>query len=93
MVVGILLIHLYLPDSTSLKAKRQIIHSIKTRLKNKFNISIAEISLLDCKNEAEIGISCISNKGRYIDKQLSYIVENINSHSKIEILNYSIEKI
>lgn len=93
MVVGILVVRLYLPNSDSLKSKRQVILSLKARLKNKFNISISEIGLLDSLKEAEIGVSCISNSGRYIDRELSYIVERINSYPSVEIIDYSTEKI
>ncbi len=93
MVIGILVIHLYLPNSDSLKSKRQVILSLKTRLKNKFNISIAEIGFLNSWKESEIGISCISNSGRYIDAELSYIVERIKSYPNVEIIDYSTEKI
>jgi uncharacterized protein YlxP (DUF503 family) len=93
MIVGILIVHLYLPNSDSLKAKRQIVLSLKSRLKNKFNISISEIGLMDSLKESQIGISCISNSGRYIDRELSHIVDRINSYPNIEIINYSTEKI
>ncbi|MDD5454802.1 MAG: DUF503 domain-containing protein [Candidatus Ratteibacteria bacterium] len=93
MVVGILLIHLYLPDCDSLKAKRRILLSIKSRLKNKFNISISELGHLDSWKESQIGISCISNNGRYVDKELSYIVERVKSYPNVEIIDYSTEKI
>ena len=93
MTVGILVIHFYLPNSDSLKAKRQILLRIKDRLKNKFNISIAELGLMNSLKESQVGISCISNSGRYIDGQLSHIVETLKSCSSIEIVNYSTEKI
>ncbi len=93
MVVGILIVHLYLPNSDSLKAKRQIVFSLKSRLKNKFNISVSEIGLLDSLKESQIGISCISNNGRHIDRELSHIVEKINSYPNLEIIDYSTEKI
>ena len=93
MVVGILVVHLYLPNSDSLKAKRQIILSLKTRLKNKFNISVSEIGFLDSWKESGIGISCISNSGRHIDRELSYIMKQINSCRNLEVVDYSTEKI
>ena len=93
MVIGILVVRLYLPNSDSLKAKRRVILSLKARLKNKFNISIAEIGLLDSWKEAKIGVSCISNSGRHIDRELSYIVERIKSYPNLELIDYSTEKI
>jgi hypothetical protein len=42
MIVGLCTVELYLPDSQSLKAKRQVLLSLKDRLRDKFNISIAD---------------------------------------------------
>ena len=67
--------------------------SLKSRLKNKFNISIEEIGLLDSLKESQVGICCISNNGRYIDKELSFIVEIIGSNPNVEMIDYSTEKI
>jgi len=93
MVIGILVVRLYLPNSDSLKAKRQIILSLKARLKNKFNISISEIGFLDSWKESQLGVTCISNSGRYIDRELSHIVKLISSNRNLEIIDYSTEKI
>ena len=93
MTVGILVVHLHLPNSDSLKLKRQIILSLKARMKNRFNISISEIGLLNSLKETEIGICCISNNGRHIDRELSHIVKIINSNRNVEIIDYSTEKI
>ena len=43
MVVGLCTVELYLPDGHSLKAKRQVLSSLKTRLRNHFNVSVAEV--------------------------------------------------
>ena len=42
MIVGLCTVELYLPDSHSLKAKRQVLLSLKDRLRDKFNVSVAE---------------------------------------------------
>lgn len=93
MTVGILVIHLRLPDSDSLKAKRQVIRSIKARLKNKFNISISEIGFLNSFRESEIGISHISNNGRYIDSKFAHIIKLLELNRNIEIVDYYTERI
>ena len=93
MVIGLLIAHLYLPGSDSLKAKRQVIQSLKARLKNNFNISIAEVGKLNSKKEAEMGVVCVSNSGAYIDGQLSRIMSRITAEPRVEVINYSTEKI
>ena len=47
MHIGICTIYLRLPEARSLKEKRRVIKSIKDRIGNKFNVSIAEVDKLD----------------------------------------------
>ena len=65
MVVSILHFVLDLPDIGSLKEKRQIVQSVKSRLQNKFKISVAEVDLQDSWRFAEIGAAVISNSKQY----------------------------
>ncbi len=65
MVVSILHFILDLPDIGSIKEKRQIVQSVKSRLQNKFKISVAEIALQDSWRFAEIGAAVISNSKQY----------------------------
>jgi len=51
-----------LKGSRSLKDKRQTSQAIKSRLTNKFNISISETAFVDDKNILELGLVCTSNK-------------------------------
>ena len=65
MVVSILRFVLDLPDIGSIKEKRQIVQSVKSRLQNKFKISVAEVDLQDSWRFAEIGAAVISNSKQY----------------------------
>jgi hypothetical protein len=65
VVVSILHFVIDLPDIRSLKEKRQIVQSVKSRLQNKFKISVAEIGSQDSWRFAEIGAAVISNSKQY----------------------------
>jgi len=83
---------LRLPENLSLKGKRQVLKSITTQVKNKFNVSIAEVDDQDLWQLATLGICCVSNNKRYANEVLSKVVGFItNSRFEIEILNYEIE--
>jgi uncharacterized protein YlxP (DUF503 family) len=56
MVVGLCTIELHLPGSQSLKAKRQVLLSLKDRLREKFNVSVAEVAEHDRWQKAVLGI-------------------------------------
>ena len=74
MIVGILTVELHLQGLTSLKQKRSIIKSLLGRMRNKFNISAAEIDRQDNKKLAFIGISIVSNETRYINQQFEKMI-------------------
>ncbi len=92
MNVGICAIKCRLPDNSSLKEKRQVIKPITSRLRNKFNVSVAEIDDNDQWQLVTIGICCISNDKRYTNTILSKVVNFvIDSRFDLEILDYDIE--
>jgi uncharacterized protein len=65
MVVSMLSLIAELPEATSLKDKRSVVSSIKTRLRTKFRISGAEVDLLDSLAFAEIGAAIVSNSAEF----------------------------
>ncbi|MFH1031907.1 MAG: DUF503 domain-containing protein [Chloroflexota bacterium] len=92
MNIGVCQIKLRIPENSSLKGKRQVLRSITTRVRNKFNVSIAEIDDNDLWQLATLGISCTGNDTRHINEVLSKVVDLITGSSfDIEILDYSIE--
>ena len=92
MNVGICKIKLRLPDNLSLKGKRQVVKSVTARLKNKFNVSVAEVEDNDLWQLATIGICFVSNDHRFTNEVLSKAVEMVvNSQGDFEFLNYEIE--
>ena len=92
MNVGVCQIKVRLPENHSLKGKRQIIKPIISRVANKFNVSVAEVSDQDLWQISTLGVSFVSDDSRFTNEVLSKIVDFIsNSHFDIEVLDYSIE--
>ena len=92
MNVGICKIKLRLPGNASLKGKRQVLKPITTRVRNKFNVAVAEIDDNNLWQVATLGICCVSNDKRHTNEVLSKVVDFIvSSRFEIEILNYEIE--
>ena len=77
MVVGVCRVSLRLPENSSLKGKRQVLRSLTTRLRNKFNVSVAEVDDNDRWQIATIGVTCVSNDARHaremLDRVLTFI--------------------
>lgn len=92
MHVGVCQIEVRLPGNRSLKGKRGILKPIITQVKNRYEVSIAEVDHLNQWQLATLGISCVSNDARHINEVLSKVINFIeNSKFEIEILDYSIE--
>jgi len=92
MNVGVCKIELRLPENQSLKGKRRVLKSITSRIRSKFNVSIAEVDEQDRWQLATIGICFVSNNSRYTNQVLSKVVGFIvNGRFEIEVVNYEIE--
>ncbi len=61
MIVGTLLLRLHLPEARSLKDKRQVVSSLMSRLRNRYGVSVAELSDLDVWQSATLGVACVSS--------------------------------
>ncbi len=67
MIVGIVYVELFIPQAGSLKEKRSVIKSLKSRIQNKFNVSISEVDFLDKWQRAAFGISIVSTDKPHLD--------------------------
>lgn len=73
MIVGVSQITLHLPGCHSLKDKRQIIKSVLARVRNQFEVAIAEIDENDRWQIAKLGVSYVSNSSQYVDEVLARV--------------------
>jgi uncharacterized protein YlxP (DUF503 family) len=91
MIVGSLRVRLFLRQARSLKDKRQVILSIKDRLRNSFNVSVAEIEAQDKRQLVVLGIAMVSNEARHVRDTLNQIVETLRRHPVAEFLDHELE--
>ncbi|HET9283688.1 MAG TPA: DUF503 domain-containing protein [Candidatus Angelobacter sp.] len=67
MPIAYLTLEIRIEAAHSLKDKRQVVRSVKDRLRNSFNISIAEIEVTDLWQRATLGVVSISDSRDYLD--------------------------
>ncbi|MBI1928646.1 DUF503 domain-containing protein [Candidatus Poribacteria bacterium] len=91
MHVGICKIWLTISESHSLKQKRQVIKSVIDRLKNRFNIAVAEVDALDAHQQAVLGVVSISNDSKHLNRVLSQVINFIEETHLVELTDYEIE--
>lgn len=70
----------------SLKAKRQIIKSLQQRIRNKFQVSVAETGKNDLWQRAEIGIAFVASDYSLAESIYSQLQKMFDAESQIEII-------
>ena len=85
MLVGLLTIHIHLQGIDSLKGKRRIVKSLLERLRNRFNVSAAEVGAQDSKRLAVAGIAVVSSDGSHLHEQMDKIVNFIVSDGRFYV--------
>ena len=92
MNVAVGRVGLRIPENMSLKGKRQVLKSITSRIRNRFNVAVAEVDDNDNWRIATIGICCVSNDRRHSNQVISRVVNFIEKgRFEIELLDYEIE--
>ena len=91
MVIGICQLDLLIRETHSLKGKRRIVKQIIGRVKNKFNVSIAEVGDQDLWQRSQIGFCLVGNERRFINSALDKIVDFIETINSAEITNADME--
>ena len=79
MVIGLLEIELHLPESHSLKDKRQPLRSILSRVRQRHNVSVAEIAHHDDWQRAGIAVVGVNTERVPMERTLDEIRREIES--------------
>ena len=91
MILGTLRVRLLVRQARSLKDKRQVVKSIKDRLHNDFNVSVAEIEEQDNRQLAVLGIAMVSNETHHVKTALGQIVQALRAHPAAELLDHEMD--
>jgi uncharacterized protein YlxP (DUF503 family) len=93
MTIGLLRLVLFIGDSNSLKAKRMVLHSLKARLRNNFNIGVVQIADEDKWQKSTLAIVGLSKDRNMINSTLSHIVNFVENFHGVQLLDYQIQLI
>ncbi|MGH7166281.1 MAG: DUF503 domain-containing protein [Nitrospiraceae bacterium] len=91
MIIGLCTVELYIPDGHSLKAKRKVLLSLKDRLRDKFNVSVAEVGDQDLWQKAVLGIACVANEAAFVNQVLDQAINVIRAVPSLELVQSRIE--
>jgi len=99
MIVGVAAIELHVHGSQSLKEKRGVVQSIGRRLRNRFNVAVAEVGGQDLWQRALLGVTAIGSDADTLRKVLEQAVTFAEEmhlaeviHSEVEILRLPYEE-
>lgn len=91
VIVGLCTIELFIPDSLSLKDKRQVLLSMKDRLHQKFNLSVAEVDGHGLWQKTVLALACVANDGRHVNQVLDKALNVIRGNPAVEIVQSRVE--
>lgn len=91
MVIGISTVELTIPESNSLKDKRQVLRPLLEGVRNRFNVSASEVDQMDVWRRATLGFACVSNDQKFTDQVLSKLLNWIESNPRINVVDVQIE--
>ncbi|MCL5288350.1 MAG: DUF503 domain-containing protein [Acidobacteria bacterium] len=73
MPIGLLTLEIHIPDARSLKDKRQVLRSLKDRLRGQFNVAVAELEHQDVWQRALVGVVSLSNDEQHLRESLDHV--------------------
>lgn len=91
MYLGILQVELELFDPTNLKEKRRIVRSLKDKLRQLYECSVAEVGVLDILTEATLGIAIVSNEGKHARQRCQAILNFIEKSRDARVVDFEME--
>jgi uncharacterized protein YlxP (DUF503 family) len=91
MVIGLLTLDLHFPGARSLKDKRQALRSLETRIRNRFNVSLAEVEHQDLWQRARLAVVSVNTDHVHLEATLQKVAGEAGSAKDIELLDSQVE--
>jgi uncharacterized protein YlxP (DUF503 family) len=91
MAVGLLILEIHIPDSRSLKDKRQVLRSLKDRLRARFNVAVAELDYQDSWQRAQVGIVSLSNNAAHLEQSLRTVLSEAEQILGRDLASHDLE--
>lgn len=91
MIVGAALIEMHVHGSQSLKAKRGVVRSITARLRNKFNVAVAEVGGQGTWQRVQLGLSGAGSDAKVVRRELCKAIDFVESLGLAEVLQSEVE--
>jgi uncharacterized protein YlxP (DUF503 family) len=91
VVVGICSLELLLAENHDLKGKRMVLKSVKDRVRNRFNVSIAEVDDLELWQRATLGVACVSKDRDQVERTLAHVATFVEDLGLAQVAGVHVE--
>ena len=91
MPVGLLTLELHIPDAQSLKDKRQVLRSLKDKLRREFNVAVAELDHQEAWQRSVVGVVTLSNEEKHVKEVLQKVLDEADSILGSILINQAFE--
>lgn len=91
MVIGCLQANISIPSAQSLKDKRMVLRSLKDRMLNKMNVSVAEVDYQDTWKSCRLAVVTVAAEKDVVERRLADVSEFIRSNPEIVLIDVRVE--
>jgi len=91
MPVGLLTLEIHIPDAQSLKDKRQVLRSLKDRLRRHHNVAVAELEDQNLWQHAVVGVVTLSNSAGHVEQMLQAALHEAERLLERQLVSSNVE--
>src|SRR6202158_4510528 len=91
MPIGLLTLEIYIPEAHSLKDKRQVLRSLKDRLRGKVNVAVAELEGQDSWQRSVVGVVSLSHNNAHLEQPLRTVLEDSERLLGRDLIGHDLE--
>ncbi len=87
MLAALCRFDLRIPGCTSLKQKRHVVKTLTASLRQKFNVSVAEVDHHDLWQRATIGVASVAEEGYHLKRVMHQVERHIGTFPAVEMID------
>jgi hypothetical protein len=91
LVIGLLTLELHFPGARSLKDKRQALRSLEQRIRNRFNVAVAEVEHQDLWQRARLAVVSVNTDHVHLEQTLDSVAGEAGRARDIALLDTNVE--
>ena len=91
MYVGVATFELHIEHAQSLKEKRMVVRSLRDRVRQRFEVSIAEVALQDLHQRARMAVALVSGDHITVERTLEAILDLVENEAEARVVGWSPE--